>query len=193
MAVYPSVNILEPMEETIEFDTKITTTKSGIEYRRSMRARPIYSVSVRHDKLTDATIDTLYNFYVARKGAYDPFMFLYPSSLVREKYYLGIGNGVTTTFKAPFKYNETTTFSLYKVSPENVTYEIASADYTITEGTDNVATVVLDSPMTANWVVVANITSKPYIKMRFSEDSLTRQYFSALISSVGIKLRQVLE
>lgn len=108
METFPSTPTPQyPLEVTSEFKTLKSDFETGREQRRSIWTFPRRQIKLSFDVLKQADIDTLWNFYQARKGGYEPFYFfdLFAGSHAGE--YVGRGDGSQVIFELPSK--ETTT------------------------------------------------------------------------------------
>ena len=101
-AVYPKYPItIEPV-----WDTLINTADSGAEQRRQKSLYPRFNVrfQIYGVRITDA--QTIWDFYMARKGAFESFYFFDPSPDIGivtsyDNLYVGTGDGSTEVFDLP--------------------------------------------------------------------------------------------
>ncbi len=64
--------------EKIGFKTLVSDFANGAEQRRNKWGQGKRSFTLTYDVLTAAETNTLYNFYVARKGPFEAFSFVNP-------------------------------------------------------------------------------------------------------------------
>ena len=85
-----------------EFSTKIQRSASGREARAAFWTYPLWTYKLGYELLRDdATneLDTLLGFFLARRGAFDSFLFLDPDDNTITGQAFGIGDGVTAAFQ----------------------------------------------------------------------------------------------
>jgi len=89
-----------PVSETILQKVLTSDPDSGQEQRKLKWQNPKRLFKIRTDNMTNAEMDTLRAFFVARKLAFDVFSFLPPKNMDRLVTVLacGTGNGSTTVF-----------------------------------------------------------------------------------------------
>lgn len=107
MATFPESPVpFYPLEVVEIWDTLVSRMESGTEQRRQRQLFPIYDVTVTYDVLSAADCETLWQFYSARKGAYEAF-YIYDLALLagvsfsHKAQYCGTGNGTIDTFDIP--------------------------------------------------------------------------------------------
>jgi len=83
------------------FATKIQTASSGREYRASLMANPIYTLNLKYNFLLmrRQELQTLIGFFLARKGAFDSFLYEHPDDSTVVDQQIGIANGSTLSFQ----------------------------------------------------------------------------------------------
>lgn len=85
-----------------EFSTKIQTATSGKEYRASQMSSPIYSITLQYEFLragSQQELQILANFFLARQGAFDNFLWVHPNDNAQTDQVIGVANGTQTTFQ----------------------------------------------------------------------------------------------
>lgn len=112
-AVFPTLaGLTFPVRKTPIYSTTIKTSVSHRELRRANMAAPVWGIGLVFEFLRDqATYDdlkTLMGFFLARKGAFDSFLFNDPddNTVVNEQ--IGVGDGVTTSFQLTRTYGGVT-------------------------------------------------------------------------------------
>ncbi|RCS59715.1 DUF2460 domain-containing protein [Parvibium lacunae] len=104
LAVYPSLpglkfgSKLKPM-----FSTKIAESSSGVEYRQKRWVYPKWSITLEYEFLRNrsdlAELETLQGFFLARQGAYEPFLISLPEQKTVSLQAVGVADGVTSIFQ----------------------------------------------------------------------------------------------
>lgn len=114
MAVYPTITSqpVEPINIITQWNTKISTLNSGIEYRRAGSGRCKRIIKLKYEKITASDMNTLWNFYNSMKGSLIPFYFKFPYTEDWSNEYLKKGD------------NRTNVVSLHCADYTTVTYPI---------------------------------------------------------------------
>jgi uncharacterized protein (TIGR02217 family) len=77
MATFPtSPQPLKLYRKQIQFSTNIVVFENGVEQRSQTWPTGKQGFTLQYDVLTQAEMQTLWDFYVARGGAYESFYFL---------------------------------------------------------------------------------------------------------------------
>lgn len=127
--IFPSaVNIEYPVRMREHWKTLISSSEGAAEQRVSKWFRSLRELEVTCNLMErSAEADVLRNFFHARKGTYEPFLFNFSYQRDWESEFVGQGNGSLRTWLLPFKsyaflavYNNGT--EVY----EGVDYDIAS-------------------------------------------------------------------
>jgi uncharacterized protein (TIGR02217 family) len=102
-AVYPSLPGLEPTVRKLpEFSTLIRRSVSGNEVRASQRAYPLWEFVLGYEVLrggVELELQTLVDFFCARRGAFDSFRFTDPDDCTVTGQQFGTGDGATLQFQ----------------------------------------------------------------------------------------------
>ncbi len=189
MATFPEIDtqslIVEP-----EFNTLSTTGTfdSGKEQRRSKQLYPKYNVTLSYDKIEIADVRTLWEFYMARNGAYEAF-YIYDFALFlnhtfnHKKQYCGTGDGSTAIFDIP---GRTTTSHVIYSDGSDVT---SATTILVGGGNSSSDRVEYDTAPGEGVIVTADFTGYLRMRVRFAEDKLPRETFIEQIYSYGISLK----
>lgn len=209
--VYPTTPVPNwPYDIKINWNTTVSSFDSGKEQRRQKNLYPKYDVSLTYSVLTMAQMQTLWNFYQARKGTFEPFYFYSLESTTWSGCYLGIGDGTTTTFDIPGK--STSNVQIYvsgvalrATAVSSILLEDESQLITedgstiIREGPEDYTLLVgggaasadrvtfLTAPV-ANALITCDFTGYLRVRCRFAEE-LSRSAFTAALYRTGIKLK----
>lgn len=182
-------------QETMNFRTAVSDFESGTEQRRARWSEPLRSFKLSFPGLTYGQIETLFNFYTDRQGAYDTFYFdpLHNTAVTNEL--IGTGNGVKVQF--------TKTLSSVPIRPTSlvvVSGAISGADNgaeavtgTGIGGTIDYDTGALDVTFTSAPTTGTQVLASydPCYKVRFEEDSLSITQFAYRLYSNNLGLKQV--
>jgi uncharacterized protein (TIGR02217 family) len=178
---YPSAEgfIVSPVWKTI-----IAETDSLKEQRKQKQTYAFYDVALTYDYLSEDDFKTLWAFYMARKGAYEAF-YIYDLFVEdHDSIWLGMGDGVTTTFDISGK---TTT--------DHIVYldggVLATSNYVIISGggAENSDRITFTTAPVTGAILTIDFSGYLRIYCRFKEDKLSRESFSykALKTSIELK------
>ena len=191
MSTFPeSPAPIYPLTVEPEWKTLVSGFDGGGEQRRQKQLFPKYNVVVGYDALTSSNAQTLWDFYMARKGAYEAF-YIYDLALLasiapnHDGQYCGTGDGATEIFDIPGR--STSSQSVYV---DNVLQTITT-DYVILTGGGESSADRIDfvSPPAAGEVITVDFTGFLRIRARFLEDKLPRELFMTNLFRYGIKLK----
>lgn len=102
-AVYPDLAGLDiAVTKRPSFSTKIQRSVSGHEARAAMQAYPLWTLSLAYNVLrsgAERELQSIVGFFLARRGAWDSFLFLDPDDSAVTDQALGTGNGVNKQFQ----------------------------------------------------------------------------------------------
>jgi uncharacterized protein (TIGR02217 family) len=101
-AVFPNLpGIAWSLIKSPKFSTTIHTSASGRETRVALMSYPHYTMGLNYDVLrADATkeLQQLMDFFLARKGAFDNFLYQDPDDCAVTNQQFGTGDGATARF-----------------------------------------------------------------------------------------------
>lgn len=189
MVVYPSTTLPQyPFEVVSEYKTLISTFETGAELAHQQWRFPKRSINLKYDILTAAEIKTLWDFYIARKGALVPFWFFdtyttddsgNPASYTDE--FVGRGDGATTVFDLPGKTTSARTMYLDGIAEAGVSYQSGTGD----GGADQ---VTFNAAPASGKLITTDFTGHIRYKMRFAQDKMSKELFKARLYKTGIGL-----
>jgi len=191
MSTYPeSPKPIYPLIVEPEFKTLISGFDGGGEQRRQKQLFPKYNVTVNYGALSETDMQTLWDFYLARKGAYEAF-YIYDLALLasispnHDGQYVGTGDASTEVFDIPGR--STSSQVIYIDGVE----QTLTTDYVILNGGGESSADRVDfvSPPAAGEVVTADFTGFLRIRARFAEDKLSRELFMTNLFRYGIQLK----
>lgn len=192
MLIFPSTTDPGyPLEISNNWKTLKTSVGEGREQRRKRWSAPQRSLTLKYQGLTQTRIDELYNFFMARKGSYDPFYFFSPlknlggsfPSYVKE--YVGLGDGTTTIFELPSKSTTPGTLIIYNNGI------VASATFLSGGGDAGVDRIQFSVAPVAGNIITADFTGQWRLRARFTNDSFSKELFTAALFNSGIEIREV--
>jgi hypothetical protein len=190
MAEYPSTPRPNyPLVITPVFLTLVSEVDTGQEQRKSMKTFPTFDVNLQYNRTRIADFQTIWNFYIARKGAFEAFDFYTcPRTEDWEGLYVGVASGSLSTFDIPGK--TTSDHTVY-----NNTVEVDSGDYTILVGGGRSSSdrIAFDTPPDEGHVITVDFTGYMRIYCRFKEDRLSREMFQLSAVRSGIELKGLKE
>jgi hypothetical protein len=198
-----------PYDIKAVWNTTVSAFDSGKEQRRQKNLYPKYDVSLTYPVLTEASMQIIWNFYMARKGTFEPFYFYSLEIADWQGVFIGIGDGTTVTFDLPGK--STTQVTLYKNAVALPSYGDAilteddggliteggdrivtegAVDYTLHVGGGDVSAdrVTFNTAPAVNDLITCDFIGYLRIRCRFQEE-LSRSAFTAALYQTGIKLR----
>lgn len=190
MATYPESPVpIYPFSIEPEWSTIITPFTSGKEERRQRRLFPTFNLTINYYGLTAAQAQTIYAFYMARKGSYEAF-YVYDlailglDSFVHNSLYIGTADGTTVTYDIPGR-----STSAQKIYVSGI--EIDSADYTILTGggESNSDRVTFDTAPDSGAIITCDFSGAQRIRARFAEDRLSRELFTSKLYQYGVQLK----
>lgn len=178
---------LEPefgLEETIGFKTLITPMESGLERRRAKWTYGLRSYRLKLFAYSQTAMNVIWNFYIARKGAYDTFIVKIPTEYIVTGEAIATGDGVAKQFMLDEFPVDTTssTFTMYLDSVET------AATLNNNFGGEESYVTFVSAPDAA---VAITGDYNFCFRVRFAEDNLTRQLISYQLQSAGILLKEV--
>ena len=190
MATYPESPVpIYPLTVTPRFKTITSGMDSGSDERTAKWLYPKYDVAVRYESLSATEVQTLWDFYLARKGGYEAF-YVYDLSLLatvtktHTTQYMGTGDATTTTFDVPGR-----STSSHDVFVDAV--EIADADYTVLTGggSSSADRIQFDTAPAAGEILTVSFAG--YLRMRvcFAQDQMDFNLFMINLFSTGVEMR----
>ena len=176
---------LEPefgLEESIDFKTLITEMEDGDEKRRAKWTWGLRRYKLRLYAYTKTNMDTIWDFFIARKGASDTFLVKIPAEYEIETEAIGTGNGVRTTFTLDeFPVDTSANFTMY--------VDGSSVSATLSNNFDTeFSYVTFDSAPTNTKAVTGDYHI--YFRVRFMNDRMTRNLMAYLLLSAGLELKE---
>jgi len=191
MATYPETpRPIYPLTVTPVWKTLISLQGTGKEQRRQKSLFPVYDVIINYHALSAADAKTLWEFYMARKGAYEAF-YIYDLALLADvsfnhtDQYCGTGDAATDTFDLPGR--STSSQVIYIDGATQST----PGDYSILTGggVSNSDRVQFTSAPAEGAIITCDFAGFLRIRARFKEDRLDRDLFLTKLFRYGIELK----
>ncbi len=183
LPVNPDFGIrVEPM-----FDTSITEFKSGRENRRKNWAFPKRKITLQYSMLHETEIKDLWQFYIARSGAFEAFYFFLPSPRHWYGEYVGTGDGTIATFDLPSRNTDQSTLKIYLNGVEQTSgwsFSAGTGQY----GADQI--IFTTAPAVGD-IITADLYGELRLKCRFAVDNLPDELFRYMLYNTGIELLEV--
>lgn len=183
---------------TPSFSTKIQTAVSGKEYRTSLMANPIYKIGLSFNFLRHGArpeLRALLGFFLARRGAYDNFLYDHPTDNAVTDQLIGVADGRTAAFQLLRSFGSEFVEPVQNVKQivnlkVNGVPKTLGADYTVSA----TGMVVLNAAPS-----VGNVTWSGgyYYRARFADDEMDLEKFLnniwktgkvQLVASLGVKI-----
>lgn len=185
MAEFPSVPAPnDSVSVTPVWKTNTTLSDSGKEQRRQKWSFPKYDISLIYDLIAPrSSMQTLWDFYMARKGAAEAFYFYLRYSGAHKAQYVGYGDDVLTTFDLPGKSTSSQTIYINGASQ--------GSGYTILYGGGSASSdrVQFTSAPPNGTLITCDFTGFLRNRCRFEEDRMTEERFYLVCYRTGLRLK----
>lgn len=182
MAVFPDVQAAYGSQIEPRWKTLISGYDTGSEQRIAKRQFAVFDFKLKFPSLSKADAQRIWNFYNARKGAFQAFYIFAPESDTYESLFVAEGDGSRDVFDLPGKFTSDRT--LYK----NGAMQSSGFAYLTGTGQGGVDQVEFTAPPAAGDIISIDMTCILRAKVRFKEDRLPKEFFDYLIYSYGIEL-----
>jgi len=193
MAIFPE-DIIPAHPFSIEpaWDTLVSTFDGGAEQRRQKSLYPRFNTRFRLHALESADAQTIWDFFMARRGSFESFYFFDPipdipgiGTTSYEDLYIGTGDGATEVLDIPGK-----STSSQVIYVDGATQTLTTDYVILTGGGDGSADRVdfVTAPSTGD-AITCDFTGKLRIKCRFAQDRLSRELFMTILFNYGIELK----
>ena len=177
-----------PMVISPRWHTIISDFDSGAEQRRKKSLYAVYDVSLQFPPLASADVKILWEFYQARKGAYEAFYYYDPRPglgmvISHDGLYVGTGDGSTSTFDLGG--TSTSSRSIYL----NGAVQSSGFSYLTGGGDGSSDRVSFTSAPSSGAIITCDFTGSLRMRVRFAQDNLDFSLFQVLLSDIGIKFK----
>jgi len=191
MATYPEDPAPQyPLIVEPEWRTFIKNIETGAEQRSQKSLFPVYNVNVNYDILDESDAQIIWEFYMARKGAYEAF-YIYDLALLANiafnhvSQYCGTGDGSTDIFDIPGR--STSSHAVYS----DGILQADPGDYSVLTGggVSNSDRVDFVTAPAEGKIITCNFTGFLRIRARFLHDKLPRSLFVYNLFKYGVELK----
>ncbi len=186
MATFPESPVPQyPFILDPEFKTLVTDLDGAGEDRIQKNSYPLYNANARYETLTQAEMQILYNFFMARCGMAEAFYFYDVVNMDHVGQYCGTADGGTQIFDIPGK--STSAQAVYLEGIE----QIETTDYVIlTEGgASNADRIDFVSDPGVGKIVTLDFTGYLRGRGRFAVDRLPRELFTVALFTYGLPIK----
>jgi len=171
------------LEEKVFFKTNITESESGKEYRDALWDHGLREYKLTCKFLSQAVMDTIWDFFLARKGAYDYFLVKILTEYQASAEDAGDANGVTAQFLLD-------NFPVDTAANHSCTVGgVSNSNYTLSNNFVTEQSFITFSSIPSSGQIL--VSYEYYFKMRFSEDELTRELAAYQLLHTGMTLKEV--
>lgn len=189
MAKFPTTPIPSYSQVVeVEYKTIISMFDDGSEQRRAKWDFPKTNIEVYYNALPSSSINTLWDFYRARRGSYEAFHF-YLGEAESQSYnessmYVATADGASTTYPMPCKNSTITDLYVDGSSQGSSLYNVTSTD-----GVDDCDTLHLAFTPASGEVLTVSFDGYPKYRVRFAEDKMSKELFERSLYKTGLKLK----
>lgn len=183
-----------PYEEEIKYTTLISEGESGKEQRYQKWLKPRRTFKIHLEAQDNAASKTLWDFYQARKGSFDSFLFQNPTENPVSAERFGSGDGSRSVFYVGNSVGIGTGDLILTPSSLVVTRSVGGSGdflsfsaYSIVETLGQITT---NSPLPSGDVLRGAYNF--LYPVRFKDDNLTRENFSTNLYRFGLDLIEVI-
>jgi len=189
MSIFPDLDISYQYSITPQFKTiKLAQNDLNFQQRRRKTLTPIHKFTLKLNNINAAAVQTLYDFFVARSGSYEPFVYFCQDPQRIYSPTIGTGNDSTTVFDLGAK---STAGLVIKV---NGVTKTLTTDYTVSAdtGTNGQDKITFGVAPTAGQAITASYTGRKYYPACiFESDSLDINNFDYKMYSTGLVILEV--
>jgi len=182
MAVFPDIKAAYGSQIDPRWKTIISGYDTGSEQRIAKRQFAVFDFKLTFPSLSKADAQSIWNFYNARRGAYEAFYIFAPESDTYSGLFVAEGDGSRDVFDLPGKFTSGRT--LYK----NGAVQSSGFAYLTGTGQGGADQVDFTTAPAAGDIISIDMTCILRAKVRFKEDRLPKEFFDYLIYSYGIEL-----
>jgi uncharacterized protein (TIGR02217 family) len=196
--VVPASTIDSPFEESLSFRTVLSATEGGKEYRYKKWAYPKRKWKIICDARSESEINGIWNFYRAREGAYDTFLFESPNDSSAENPVINdvfaTGDGVNTVFYLGNKFSLKSGDCYLLAGSLSVERSVGGtgdySSFTDYSSTNSLGSVITNAPLPSGDVMRADY--RFMYRVRFSTDIMEKRAFAYKLWSSEVEIVQVI-
>jgi hypothetical protein len=184
MATFPETPAPVNMTVSPVFRTVIANLGSGDEERKIRQQFAKFDVTLEYLKMSDADMETLWQFYIARKGAGNSF-YAYDQyvSMAHESIYLGTGDAVEDIFDLSGRTTSGLTIYFDNIPQGSGWSKLTGGGKSESDRID------FDTAPSAGVIISADFTGYLRIKCRFLNDNMDRLTFHRVVHGIGLQLK----
>ena len=189
MSTYPETpKPAYPLIITPRFRTIVSGMDSGVEERTSKWLFAKYDVTVQYKALTATNAQTIWNFYIARKGSAEAF-YIYDLSLlasitkVHEDQYIATADGTTLIYDIPGRSTSSQVIYSDGIVVSASLYSILTAG-----GVSSSDRVSFTAAPAEGAVITCDFAGYLRIRARFKDDMLSYELFTTNLFNLGAEL-----
>jgi hypothetical protein len=190
MAIFPEdISPIYPYTIEPEWDTLVKRADSGAEQRRQKALYPRFNVRFQLSHLATADAQTIWDFFMARKGRFESFYYFDPLPdlgivTTYDNLFIGTGDAATEVFNLPGK-----STSGHVIYVDGVTQALTTDYVILTGGGDGSADRVdFVTPPADTESLSCDFTGKLRVNCRFAYDKMPRTLFMTILFSYGIEM-----
>jgi hypothetical protein len=192
MEVFPKLSVISsdnPIVETINFkNIKVGYGDMSQERVKQKWEYPKRDLNLKYTWISKADARTIWNFYLARGGSWEAFLFFYNFISVYEDEFVAITNGFDNSFILPSV--AAINYTLYL---NNVQLNAGSDYFFYSEGAiQGMDFVDMAVAPDAGSILTWSFTGKLVTRCRFEDDLQNFETFHNRLSKMGIKLKGLL-
>lgn len=192
-AIYPDLPGLKPSVKVApRFSTKIQSAISGRETRAAFMAYPLWSIDIGYEFLRSSgeypELDTIAGFFLARRGAFESFLFEVPNDNACSNMPFAVGDGVRTEYQLTRTRGAGGFGRMEPVENVKTISTIMVGSAPVAYGIDPTGVVTLSSPPPVG--VAVSWTGSYYYRCRFADDSADFERFMQDLWTLG-KIRLI--
>jgi len=186
MATFPEIYPDYGYQAIPQFRTlKLGPTDGDFIQRRRKRTSPLYKFVLKYKVLEESEMQSLWDFYLARSGSYEAFVFFDFQAFPYTGVSVGTGDGTTADFDLGAKSVSNLTVYLNGSPTSAYTLNVGG-------GTDGQDSITFNSAPANGDVITADYTGRKYFpKCIFQDDELARESFSYLLYTTGLVILEV--
>ena len=184
-----------PFEEDVRFLTIISEGEGGAEQRYQKWLKPRRTFRIKLEARNESETDDLWRMYIRHKGSFDTFLFQNPNENPVINEIIGSGDGATSVFYFGNSVSLGTGDSILVPDSETIKRSIGGTgdflSFTAYTNEDSFGQITTNTVLPSGDVLRAD-SYRFYYRVRFREDQLTREAFTANLWRVGLELEEVI-
>lgn len=189
MAVFPDSPI--PSYEQVatqRYKTIISQFDDGTEQRRTKWTFPKYDVQLNFNALKSTDVDTLWNFFKARRGSYEPFYYFLgraeQNQYIISNEYVATADGASTAYNLPGCNCNSPVVYINSSVLSTSNYSITS-----TNGANGEDILHFSATPSSGDVITIDFVGYHKVRVRFETDDMSKTLFEKNLYKTGLKLK----